>query len=393
MSFGVTPDGFLKKNLTDVLEEIQADERATISPTLNLLATSVLGQLNGIFADKLRELWDVAEAVYRSQYPDSASGEALDGVASITGAVRLGATKSRVTLSVNIDDGVNLPTGRVVSVGTTGLRFVTTAAVTNTSGSAADFDVDAESESFGPIPALAGNIDTIQTPVTGWNSVTNPLDAIPGRNIETDADFRIRREALLRISGAATLEAIRSRVLDVEDVVQVFVFENTTLSVDVNGLPPKSFEVVVAGGEPINDQAIADEIFLAKPVGIETFGTTTESVEDSQGFSHSIKFSRPTDVTIYIDLTVDVDGSLFPIDGVDQIKTALKNLGDAQQIGEDVIALRYECVPLTIAGVVDVSDFNIGTAPSPSGDANITIALRELARFDTSNFAVTVNTL
>ena len=98
-------------------------------------------------------------------------------------------------------------------------------------------------------------------------------------------------------------------------------------------------------------------------------------------------------MTIYIDLTVDVDGSLFPIDGVDQIKAALKNLGDAQQIGEDVIALRYECVALTIAGVVDVSDFNIGTAPSPSGDANITIALRELARFDTSNFAVTVNTL
>ena len=390
--FGVTPDRFVKKNISDLLGAIEADERADISPSLNLLATSVLGQLNGIYADKLRELWDVAEAIYRAQYPDSASGEALDGVAAITGAIRLPATKSRVALALTLEPGVTLPVGRVVSIGSTGPRFVTIEAVGNGSNVTADVAVEAEAENFGPIPALPGTIDTIQTPASGWRAVGNPGDAIPGRLVESDADFRVRREALLRISGAATLEVVRSQVLDVEDVVQAFVFENTTLERDAQGLPPKSFEVVACGGAPDNDQAIAEAIFRSKPVGIETYGSISKSVEDSQGFLHPINFSRPIEVNMHIALTVAAEGGVFPLDGTEQIKAALEKLANAQQIGEDVVSLRFACAALGVAGVVDITDFNIGTEPRPRGADNVAIALRELARLDSRNIDVTVNT-
>ena len=66
MSYGVTSDGFVKKTLTVIKGEIEDTWRDTISPTVNALATAVFGQFNGIHSDKLRELWDVGQAIYRS---------------------------------------------------------------------------------------------------------------------------------------------------------------------------------------------------------------------------------------------------------------------------------------------------------------------------------------
>ncbi len=444
--FGVTPTGFQKKNVTEILADIEDDQKANISASLNLLSTSVLGQLNGIVSDKLRELWDVGEAVYRGQYPDSAGGDALDGVGAITGATRLAATVSRVEITATGDPATVLTAGRVVTTGT-GDRFASLAdatlvaatawtpttafalddIVTNDGniyvvviagtsagaggpGGISDGIVDDtvtwnavgvgtafvktlfDAEQTGPIPATAGavNIDhgsgTIETAVTGWDGARNLLDATPGNNLETDAQFRLRREELIRVSGAATIEAIRATVRDVSGVIQAFIFENVTLLVDVFGLPGKSFEVVVEGGL---DADIASAIFLSKPAGIETFGTTTVAVIDSQGTSHDIEFSRPDDIEIFIELTVLTDAS-FPTGGADLVKQAIVDEGDLIDIGEDVIALKFKCVPLEVQGVVDVTAFAIGTAASPTLEDNIVIAIREIARFDTSRIIVTV---
>lgn len=389
MPFGVTSTGFSKKTLADLLAEIETAERAQINAALNLSPSSVLGQLNGIYADKLRELWDVAEAVYRSLYPDSASGEALDNVAAITGAVRQSATKSTVDVTCTGTPATALPLGRVVSVAGSGDRFVSTApAVIGGGGTVV---VPFESEEFGPIAAPAGTLTVIETPVAGWASATNPLDAALGTDEETDDAFRARRLDLLSVAGKGTVESIRANVLSVGGVSQAFVFENTTNTTNVDGLPPKSFEVVVDGGA---DADLATAIFITKPAGIEPYGTTTENVVDSQGFTHAMKFSRPTDVNIWIAVTVQVDAPVFgggstPA-GIAQVKDALVALGDSLDIGADVIALAFRCAPLEVAGVIDVTAFAIDTIPVPVGTVNIPIATRALAKFDTSRISVTV---
>jgi hypothetical protein len=66
-SYGVIPEGFNEKTLDVLLEELQEAERAAYGPNINTQADSVLGQLNGIYADKLAELWEVALAIYRAQ--------------------------------------------------------------------------------------------------------------------------------------------------------------------------------------------------------------------------------------------------------------------------------------------------------------------------------------
>ena len=456
MTWGVTDTGFVKKALTDVLSEIESDEKALISSSLNVLPTAVLGQINGIFADKLRELWDIAEEIYRSGFPDSASFESLDQLMALTGSRRLGPEKSQAILDrLLLDAGTTIPAGSMISIGALGERFQTLVDLINATAFINLFSVEAEAVNYGSIPAYAQTIDSIVTPILGWtaraamkSSVAEPYavgtlaiilwpdedvakkdivifttggpytaqqcadminavalnciaydasgyllvasntdgngssiraeaytganavfqfpivpvigmnsaDAELGRLTETDADARLRREEELRITGAGTVEAIRARLLALSYVVQCFVFENTTL-VTVDGVPGKAFEAVVHGGVAGDEQEIAETIWEVKPAGIQAFGSINKTVIDSQGFSHTIGLSRPTEIPIFIELTVSAFAADFPVDGADQIKTALKVLCDAQQVGEDVIALQFKAAPLDISGVEDVTIF------------------------------------
>jgi uncharacterized phage protein gp47/JayE len=387
---GIDSTGFVKKTLAEIKDEIETAERAAINPALNLSAASVFGQINGIFADKLRELWDVAEAIYRSLYPDSAMGDALDNIASISGAVRQAATFSTVVIRCTGTNGTVLPAGRVVSVVGTGDRFASDALATIPV--AGFVDVAFTAEETGPVAAPAGTLTVIETPVAGWVSATNLLDAELGTDEETDAAFRDRRLDLLAATGKGTVEAVRANLLSVTNVVQAFVFENVTNVTDVDGLPPKSFEAVVEGGANAD---IAASIFATKPIGIESFGSTTVPVVDSQGFSHDIDFSRPITLDVWVDVTVVVNAAVFgggdQAAGIAQVKDAIVALGDSLDIGEDVIALAFKCAPLDVAGVLDVTVFFIEVGdPTPDQTVNIVVAPRELALFDTSRVLVTV---
>lgn len=181
-TYGVVATGFVTKPLTTIKKDIQDDLLSDIDNELNLQDVSVFGQVIGVFSDPLRQQWEVQEAVYRSAYPDSASDEALDQVASITGAIRPIAAQSEVVLDrLFLDDGTTLPVGSAVSAGTTGPRYLTTAEVSNLSGAVATVSVPAKSEDFGPIPGFGENLNEIRTPVAGWSAAA----AVSGTNTET----------------------------------------------------------------------------------------------------------------------------------------------------------------------------------------------------------------
>lgn len=87
------------------------------------------------------------------------------------------------------------------------------------------------SQNFGPLPAPANSVNEIITPISGWDAVKNPEDGIMGRNIETDAELRLRRENSLSVVGSSTVNAIKSKILqEVNGVSKVLVFENETMT-------------------------------------------------------------------------------------------------------------------------------------------------------------------
>lgn len=730
--YGVVPEGFVAKDLEIVEAELVEDERSDISASVNTKADSLLGQLNGIFGDKIAELWEVGLAIYRARQADSADGEALDNVSAITGAIRLPAAPSSVVVSLNLDPATTVPIGSIVGIGASGSQWETQVALTNGGANQATLTVEVKSSESAPIDGNAYAIDTIVVPVVGWSAKAafdslssepfalvdlqtllieidggetqtvvfntadfvdigaataqevidaikadtsgvdgldvsgfmrlfssldgsgsaiqiiggtgfeplglsrelikgfnpsraakiinannetydlsssptlfiaidggsaqtitfvdsdfgvaakgaieaieasllaagvdtdtfiiddgpNPAvtfafdddstivetstlrainhngtqtagqmrdlivtainsaptldvtaspgasstainllndatgtagniaiieavadagflvtgmaggvadaptvataiqvaraindaliggiayevegkvqieslvvgvnslieitggsantelgytlsdpqagssgDATLGRDVESDADFRIRRIQLLRISGASTVEAIRAALLNVEGVLQAFVFENTTDAVDGFGRPPHSLEAVVSGGTDVD---VAQTIFDTKPIGIATHKVVgpngfTEVIVDSQGESHSINGSRPDEVAMHIEIDIDVVAADFgagsQLNGEQEVRAALKALGDTLQIGDRVTILKFECVPIGIAGVDDVTAIKIEDTDPPTNTANIIMLSRELATFSISDIDINV---
>ena len=87
-----------------------------------------------------------------------------------------------------------------------------------------------QAQTYGPIPVPVGSLTDILTPVAGWSTLTNFKAGVTGRFTETDVELRLRRINSLRLSGAATVEAIRARLLqEVPGVTSVTIFENVTM--------------------------------------------------------------------------------------------------------------------------------------------------------------------
>lgn len=237
----------------------------------------------------------------------------------------------------------------------------------------------------GPINQEANTITQIQTPVLGWDSVTNPLAATPGSNEETDSELRERFRESKYLRASNILESLYSGLISLSNVEEVQIYENDTDSTDSNGIPSHSFMPIVLGGI---DSEVANTIWKRKPMGIKSYGNTSVVIYDSQGFSHSIGFERPVPIPIYININLTTDSN-YPESGDDEIKTNLisyfsQNFG----IGDDVVYSRLY-TPINNVTGHQVNSLTIGTSANPSGMSNIPIAFNQIASLSTANINIT----
>lgn len=438
---GLTLTGFELETFDDLITGINADLLAAFGQSFDVSPDSPEGQIVAIFAERLSLLWELGQAINASQDPDVAEGQSLDAIGALRGVPRLAAAASTANEVLFGTNATIVPSGTAFSVVGTGARFAMTAPATivtlaawaaatpynvgdlrsrvgniyactvaGTSGGvgpsgtgtaivdgtvtwrfiavgSAAVLAPVTAALTGPLIAAAGTMTVIETPVGGLAGAVNPLDAILGRDLETDSAYRLRQATLLGGQGVSTLNAIFAAVSAVAGIIDLRVDENTALTPNVDGVPGKAIEVVAEGGV---DQAIIDAIGNTKAAGIQAYGQTVSGFYiDSQSISHAIDFTRPTQVPIYVRYDVTIDPATFPLDGDDQIKAACVAFGEALRIGNDVVFGRVSCVPFEITGVLDVVLTRTATTPVPTGTVNIPITSRQVADFDTSR--VTVN--
>ncbi|QIG73264.1 baseplate assembly protein J [Rhizobium phage RHph_N17] len=82
-TYGVIPEGFNRKPLATALAEMQASLVTEFGPDVIQTPQSPLGQINGLMADLVTQLWELAEDIYQSYDPDQAEGTRLDTLGSI----------------------------------------------------------------------------------------------------------------------------------------------------------------------------------------------------------------------------------------------------------------------------------------------------------------------
>lgn len=472
--WGITPQGFVCPQLSDILLEIEKVLQANFGMDINLNPESFFGQIAGIFSERESRVWNAMQDVYNSQNPNTASGASLDNVGALRGISRLTATYSKIqnvrlfgspgtpapttaqfsvtnsptsifspiaattlvagqncvqtltfsavpasgtyqlslggieTALIDWNDSVAtiqskiravlFAQGCVVTqisptvlqvafggVGTGGLMvqpaFQSVGDLLEDSGSNPititpaittpgidQGNVSMQATVKGPIVANAGTLTVITTPIVGLTGVLNTQDAQIGTNVESDNAYRLRMAESLQTAGAGTVEAIRSKLLGLSGVTAVVILENVTDSVDVNGLPAHSFEAFVSGGDFIT---IAEIIWETKPAGIQTYGNTSVVITDSQGLTHTINYSRPSEVPVYVIANLTVNGS-YPVNGDATVKTILLNYINSLSIGQELIVVPQMIAQLATVPGIQSAVLLVGTSPGPVTSNNIT---------------------
>lgn len=87
--FGITPQGFVAPQLTDIQDEIEQVLQSQFGADINLVPESFFGQIVGIFSERESLVWQAMQDVYGSQNPDTAFGASLDNVGSLRGIPRM----------------------------------------------------------------------------------------------------------------------------------------------------------------------------------------------------------------------------------------------------------------------------------------------------------------
>lgn len=380
----LTAQGFTRSRLDERFEALQAAVRAIFGEDINLDPDTIDGQTLGIFAESQSNLDQLAEDVYHSFNPQSATGVALSRLVQLNGIRRIEGTYSTATIRCVGSQGTVIPAGSLVKSAATNATFATLADATI--DGTGQVDVAARATEKGAMMAPTGTLTKIDTPIYGWQTATNIADAVPGRNEETDEQLRIRRRASTSTPGQSIVDAVYGALSNIPDVIQALVLENSLDTVDANGLPPHSMYCIVNGG---TEQDILDTIWLKKSAGATLVGVVVGTVYDSMGNPHSIKFSRPPATNVYVTVNLHTRPG-WPTDGADRIKNALVAWALANQsIGEEVIHSRLFDPVNTVPGH-SIDSLYVGTAPAPAGTANIVVPFDGLAVFDTARIVVNV---
>jgi uncharacterized phage protein gp47/JayE len=417
-SSGLTPTGLVIEMVDDIRSGVQSDLRTTFFASLPVGDKDLLGHMVGIISNELGLLWERLEDVNSSQDPDKATGPALDALSALTGSFRQPATASSAIVTCCGTPTTTIAAGAVIQTASSQQNFdtidtvviaalaawatSTTYAIGNrvtanarcyqavvggasassgsgpasTSQSIPDgtgtlvwqylgegtgaVDVEADCEVTGPTQATALDLSVIQTPAFGWSSALNVNDATLGDNESSDEELRLLRQIELSGTGATTGDSLRAQMLKVEDVVSCTVFTNTGDTTNGDGLPPHSFETLVLGGA---DQDVVDTIADNMPAGIQTYSSTSTSGThiDSQGNPITIYYTRPTDISVYVDITVNYDASQYPSDGDVEIQDAITTWGANFTTGRDVVSSAVGAQAFSVPGVLGVPQVLIYT--------------------------------
>ncbi|MEY4507970.1 MAG: hypothetical protein RLZZ450_92 [Pseudomonadota bacterium] len=378
---GLTTAGLETKSLDEINTELDDGIHADVSPTLNLSATAPIGEYKGVTASQLAQLWEAMQSLWASWDPSQATGAALDRLGALTGTRRRAATKSKVLMTLGLSAGTYAAQSLIVSkVGDSTARFSNDVGVTTAGGTVTGVAFTAEST--GPTQAAAGTLTVVANNPGGFNSATNPSDALVGSLAESNAAYRNRRDLELAKKGSTTADAIRADLLSAlntrgEPLFDfVSVIENDTDNV-VDGRNPHSFETLVVTAA--DDVIIGAAILAVKPVGIRAYGLTDSvDVLDSQGNPHTIGWTFPDDVLIYISAQVNYIAGKYV--GDDVVKQALVDWGETElSVGYDVLVAKLTQLIMDLGGVQDTY-VTIDDAPGPTANANFVIGSRELAR-------------
>ena len=167
------------------------------------------------------------------------------------------------------------------------------------------------------------------------------------------------------------------------------------------GRPGKSFEIVALGGA---DADIAQVIYGSMPAGTQSYGNTSVQIVDKFNNPITIRFSRPTEVPIYVSLVLltdyfnipgdpgsggNIDATFVP-QSVPTIQQDIVTIGGLVSIGGTVIGFGSNGLIGAFNNVPGITQYTMyfGTSPNPVSNANIPVLSEQIPVYEVFNVVV-----
>lgn len=382
----IDANGISAPQFADILAWLQDQYRAIYGADVYLGNDSQDGQFLGVLAAAINDSNAAAVACYNAFSPLTAQGNGLSTVVKINGITRLVPTPSTVDVLITGQAGTTINGGIVGDAADVQWALPATVLIP-LSGSIL---VTATCRELGAFSAAPGTVTQIKTPTFGWQSVSNPSPAEEGQPVETDAALRVRQSLSVAVPSQTIFEGIVGSVANLPGVTRIQGYENDSDATDGNGIPAHSIAIIVEGGDA---QAIAETIAEKKTPGTGTFGSVVDTIIDSVGSSHIIRFQRPTDAVITVNLTIQpmvgYSAAILP-----SIQQALVEYLNALPIGGAVIYSKL-FVPANLGNVGLGSTYNITAMTiakngGAAAAADIVLDFDEVAVAELTDIVITV---
>lgn len=389
----LTATGVIIPDTADTLATVEGEWRAALGEELNTDPATPQGRLIAVEVTArdtvLRNNADLANQIN----PRVSGGTFFDAIWALTGGQRK-AQERTVVQDVALGGIPNTIIPASVQVLTQdGDPFEILSSVTldATGNATADF----RSVNYGAIAAPAHSfVFDPQYQVLGWETVDNPTAGILGRATESDVASRLRRRRTLALQGVSMPEAIISRLYDVEGVVSLAVRENvgdSTAVIDGVNMISHSIFVCVDGG---SDLDVATAILNPKSGGCGYNGTTTVNVtEPASGQIYAVKFQRPTEVNIQVEVTASPGSSTS--DMTTAIRDAIMKYVAGEIDGEDGFVVGVNVSPFEFSGAINIEapgvfvrKVRISVVGGVLSTDEVPISLLQVPRLNVNNIAV-----
>lgn len=307
-----TATGVVLPQESAILAGAQDDMDAAFGGGLNPGLSTPQGQLatsqTAVIADKNTQIAYVANQVD----PRYASGRWQDAIGYLYFMTRIGATSTAVTCTLGGPVGSSISAG-VLAQDTSGNTYSLLGTVTI--GSGGTVSSSWQNVVTGPIPCPAGTLTKVYQ-AAGFDTITNPDAGVLGQNVETPAEFELRRQNSVAVNSRGSKQAVQASVFGVANVLDCYVIDNTsglTVPTGSSNYPmlPHSIYVAVVGGV---DADVANAIWLKKDDGCDYNGNTTVVVYDTTYSvpqpSYPVKFERPASTPVLFAVQISNSNTL-----------------------------------------------------------------------------------
>jgi uncharacterized phage protein gp47/JayE len=254
----VTVAGFERARLPEIKADIDA-QMADALGAVNTNADSVIGQLDGIWAEAVSDINETLQDVYDSAYVSSAEGVSLDNDVALVGMERLAATATAVTAAAYGNEGDVIPVG---TLSHTDINYTSTSEVVISRANAIDVEIK--------VTSVLNN--TVYSILAGGQSFT-----FTSSSTATEANILAGLAALMNADPLKT--TVSSGVLRVtayDGVTPFSITVDTKLSITKRGSPVvfvasvKGAYVVPIGALNVFDTAVPQGCTLYNLVAGET---------------------------------------------------------------------------------------------------------------------------